>query len=190
MTRVIAGRFGGRTLATPKGDNTRPTTERVREALFSRLEHLDAVAGARVLDLYAGSGALAFEALSRGATSAVLVEASRQVAQVAVRNAKALGCAADATVVTAKVEKYAGDGGAAAEFSLVIADPPYDVGEDTLAAVLDGIVSRLAGDAVVVVERSSRSPEPTWPEGLTRFDDRTYGETKLWFAEPESADER
>ena len=194
MTRIIAGRFGGRTLATPRGEATRPTTERVREALFSRLEHLDALAGARVLDLYAGSGALAFEALSRGATSAVLVEAARSVASVALRNAKTLGCAGEATVVSAKAEKYsnsAGSGGADA-FSLVIADPPYDIDEATLGRVLAGLVRPggpgvlgvLTGDAVVVVERSSRSPEPAWPEGLERFDERTYGETRLWFAEP------
>lgn len=258
MTRIISGRFGGRTLATPKGGNTRPTTERVREALFSRLEHLDVLAGASVLDLYAGSGALGFEALSRGATSAVLVEAARSVAAIASRNAKALGCAPDTTIVTAKAEKWvaglgaaaggrsapgpdademsaetwAGGSGASTEerseagpearaksaekwaaalgaagerspaeteagamnaadgagdgrFSLVITDPPYDVDEATLAGVLAGLAAPgvLAADAVVVVERSSRSPEPTWPAGLSRFDERTYGETRLWFAE-------
>ncbi len=202
MTRIIAGRFGGRTLATPRGETTRPTTERVREALFSRLEHLDVLSGARVLDLYAGSGALAFEALSRGATTAVLVEAARSVASVAVRNAKALGCAGEAAVVSAKAEKYsAAPELAGGPFSLVIADPPYDVDEATLAQVLAGLVRPgdpgaagvpgvlgghgvLTEDAVVVVERSSRSPEPTWPAGLERFDERTYGETRLWFAEP------
>lgn len=187
MTRIISGRFGGRTLGTPKGGNTRPTTERVREALFSRLEHLDVLAGASVLDLYAGSGALGFEALSRGATSAVLVEAARSVAQVAARNAKALGCASETNVITAKAEKYtAAPELAAGPFSLVIADPPYDVSEASLAEVLSGLSApgRLTDDAVVVVERSSRSAEPTWPEGLERFDERTYGETRLWFAEP------
>lgn len=213
MTRIISGRFGGRTLATPKGGNTRPTTERVREALFSRLEHLDVLAGASVLDLYAGSGALGFEALSRGATSAVLVEAARSVAAIASRNAKTLGCAPETTIVTAKAEKWAAslgeerseagtrpaagaltdpratdaaDGTGQGRFSLVIADPPYDVSEATLAGVLAGLAAPgvLTADAVIVVERSSRSPEPTWPAGLSRFDERSYGETRLWFAEP------
>ena len=206
MTRVIAGRFGGRTLATPRGGaggTTRPTTDRVREALFSRLEHLDALAGAAVLDLYAGSGALAFEALSRGATRAVLVEAARPVAQLAARNATTLGCAPEATVVTARALRFlgadragrdhppAGDGSAhpaaAGPFGLVLADPPYDVTEPEVAQVLAALAApgRLADDAVVVIERSSRSPEPAWPGGLERFDERTYGETRLWFAEPD-----
>lgn len=185
MTRIIAGRFGGRTVATPKGGNTRPTTERVREALFSRLEHLDVLDGASVLDLYAGSGALGFEALSRGATSAVLVEAARSVAAIASRNAKALDCADEATVVTAKAEKFTHSAGIG-PFSLVLADPPYEVGEPPLADLLAGLASPgvLTGDAVVMVERSSRSPEPTWPYALERFDERTYGETRLWFAQP------
>lgn len=184
MTRIVAGAAGGRTLQVP-ARGTRPTSERVREALFSRLEHLDAVAGARVLDLYAGSGALGLEAASRGAAAVTLVEAAAPAAEVCRRNAAALGLGARVTVVADRAERFLARP-PAAPWRLVLLDPPYDVAEPALTAVLGG----LAGDgtleegAVVVVERSTRSPEPGWPAGLARFDERRYGETTLWLAEP------
>ncbi|KAE8764411.1 16S rRNA (guanine(966)-N(2))-methyltransferase RsmD [Georgenia thermotolerans] len=214
MTRIVAGSAGGRTLQVPR-NGTRPTSERVREALFSRLEHLGVVGGARVLDLYAGSGALGLEAASRGAARVTLVESAKAAAQLCRRNAGALGLGDRVDVVAAKVQTYlAGPPPAgAAPADLVLLDPPYDVTEEDLAAVLallapaaartepapdgapaqtawlapDGAPARttwLAPDAVVVVERSKRSPEPTWPAGLAPFDDRGYGDTAVWFAEP------
>ncbi len=186
MTRIVAGAAGGRTLQVP-ARGTRPTSERVREALFSRLEHLDVVAGARVLDLYAGSGALGLEAASRGAASVALVEASKQAADVCRRNAAALGLAARVTVVNDRVERFV-ERAPVAPWRLVLLDPPYDVGEVALGAVLTALVGTLVVTlderAVVVVERSTRSPEPAWPAGLARFDERRYGETTLWLAEP------
>ena len=182
MTRIVAGSAGGRSLQVPpKG--TRPTSERVREALFSRLEHLDVVEGAHVLDLYAGSGALGLEAASRGAAHVTLVEAGKAAADVCRRNAAALGLAHRVRVVGDKVERFV-ERIPSAPWRLVLADPPYDVDESALAVVLAGLVGRLDEGAVVVVERSSRSPEPAWPEGLARFDERRYGETTLWLAEP------
>lgn len=180
MTRIVAGVAGGRTLAVPK-QGTRPTSERVREALFSRLEHLDVVDGARVLDLYAGSGALGLEAASRGAASVVLVEAARDAAQVCRRNVASLALTG-VSVVAERVERFVERPGDPLE--LVTIDPPYDVDEPALAAVLAGVAPRVSPQGVVVVERSSRSPEPTWPPTLARFDRRAYGETVLWFAEP------
>jgi 16S rRNA (guanine966-N2)-methyltransferase len=186
--RIVAGRAGGRVLAVP-GKGTRPTSDRVREALFARLEHLDAVDGARVLDLYAGSGALGLEAMSRGAAEAVLVEASAAAASVCRRNAATVGLPGVA-VVAERVLPYlrrsgaAGAAGAAGAVDLVLVDPPYDVDEEALAAVLAALEPRLAPAAVLVVERSTRSPEPAWPSGTARFDSRRYGETTVWFAEP------
>lgn len=105
MTRIISGIVGGRRLATPAGVSTRPTSDRVREALFSRLEHQEVLVGARVLDLYAGSGALGLEALSRGATRATLVDSDRGAAKVAQSNARALGFGDLVTVRAEPVER-------------------------------------------------------------------------------------
>ena len=179
MTRIVAGTAGGRTLEVPAG-GTRPTSDRVREALFSRLEHAGVIEGARVLDLYAGSGALGLEAASRGASEVVLVDSAKAAAAVCRRNAAALGL--PARVVARRVEAYLADP-PAAPVDLALLDPPYDTGEDDLAGVLGGLTAHLAPGAVVVVERSIRNAEPRWPPGITRTGDRRYGETVLWFAE-------
>jgi 16S rRNA (guanine966-N2)-methyltransferase len=182
MTRIISGRAGGLRLQTPPGSGTRPTSDRVREALFSRLEHLDALDGAAVLDLYAGSGALGLEAASRGAVSAVLVESDRAAAAVARRNAEQTGMPG-VTVRAATVERTLATA-PEAPVDLVFIDPPYDIGEDVLERVLTALVEQrwLSEDALVVVERSSRSPEPRWPAGLQAEGERRYGETRIWFA--------
>ncbi|HEX5332317.1 MAG TPA: 16S rRNA (guanine(966)-N(2))-methyltransferase RsmD [Cellulomonas sp.] len=185
MTRIVAGSAGGRTLQVPpKG--TRPTSDRVREALFSRLEHLGALSAARVLDLYAGSGALGLEAASRGAASVTLVESARVAADVCRRNVVTLGFGDTVTVVVERVERFVARP-VVGPWDLVLVDPPYDVPDDELAAILGDVAGALSADAVLVVERSTRSPEPTWSAGLERFDDRTYGETRVWFAQPERA---
>lgn len=187
MTRIIAGSVGGRRIEVP-ATGTRPTGDRVREALFSRLEHLGAVDGARVLDLYAGSGALGLEAVSRGAGSAVLVEFARAAVAACRTNAGSLGLDDQVRVVPARVERFlnkpVGDGD---PFGLVLADPPYDL--PGLDRVLQTLVSGswLAPDAVVVVERSARADPLTWPEGLTHEDMRRYGDSALWFARAEVA---
>lgn len=179
MTRIVAGSAGGRTLAVPpKG--TRPTSERVREALFSRLEHLDALDGARVLDGYAGSGALGLEAASRGAERVVLVEWGRVAADVCRRNVAALGLTGRVDVVRDRVEAYAARP-VVQPWDLVLLDPPYDVPDADLAEVLDALVPALTPESVVVVERSARSAAPPWPTGLHGFDTRTYGETAVHF---------
>ncbi|MCG7287728.1 16S rRNA (guanine(966)-N(2))-methyltransferase RsmD [Cellulomonas sp. ACRRI] len=177
MTRVVAGSVGGRTLAVPPS-GTRPTSERVREALFSRLEHLDAVEDARVLDGYAGSGALGLEAASRGAAHVVLVEWGKAAAEVCRRNVAALGLRDRVDVVRERVEAYVARP-VAAPWDLVLLDPPYDVPDATLAEVLAALVPALTVESVVVVERSTRSAAPPWPEGMHGFDTRAYGETAV-----------
>ncbi len=163
------------------GAGTRPTSDRVREALFSRLEHADLLADAVVWDLYAGSGALGLEAASRGAREVVLVEAAKQAALVCRRNVATLGLAG-VRVMAQRVAAFLQQ--AAGPVDLVFLDPPYDLGEGELAEALGALAAHVAPGGVVVVERSVRSPEPTWPAGLAAVAERRYGETVLWFAEP------
>ena len=185
MTRIVAGTVGGRRIEVPRS-GTRPTSERVREALFARLEHYGVLDGARVLDLCAGSGALGLEAASRGAGEVTLVDSSRAASEICRRNIRALGLRG-LRVVTAKAAAFL-TGAAGAPVDLVLIDPPYELAEEELTAILSPLTRSedpwLAPRAVVVVERSTRSPEPAWPQGLGRFADKRYGETTLWFAEP------
>ena len=185
MTRIVAGAAGGRTLTVPRGE-TRPTSERVREALFSRLEHRGVVDGARVLDLYAGSGALGLEAASRGAAAVTLVDSARPAVAACRRNITTLGLS-QVSVVGSTVRSFlAGEPSTA--YDLVLIDPPYDVSEDDVGELLARLPAWLAPGAVVVVERSRRSPEPTWPAGLEPTDERRYGDTTLWFASTTSGE--
>ncbi|MFC3299499.1 16S rRNA (guanine(966)-N(2))-methyltransferase RsmD [Arthrobacter agilis] len=190
MTRIIAGAAGGSTLASVEGTGTRPTTDRVKEALFSRLESYGVLHGAHVLDLYAGSGSLGVESASRGAATVDLVESADRAALVAQKNAdlvnRVLGWTA-VRVHRAKVETYLDRAAVGAAWDLVLMDPPYTVDEGGVVAVLAALQNRLADGAVVVVERSTRSPEPVWPTWLERFSDKKYGETRLWFLEPAAA---
>ena len=186
VTRIIAGLAGGRRIRTPPGSGTRPTSDRVREALFSRLEHLDVVNRANVLDLYAGSGALGLEAASRGAASVLLVESDRAAAAVVRKNIAELNLAGvNVRADTVERTLLSGPASGEAPCDLVLADPPYDVSEEALAAVLTLLVTHgwLSADALVVVERSARSPEPLWPAGLDGAGERRYGDTKMWFAD-------
>ena len=171
MTRIVAGSAKGRTLAVPKS-GTRPTSERVREALFSRLDHMNVLDGATVLDLFAGTGALGLEALSRGAARATLVEKASAAARVATANVRATGLCA--RVVTADVRAYLGarSGDAlAGEVDLVFIDPPYDIAEEDMTTVLFGLAPWIG-------------PAPTWPPFLVLEDTRSWGETVAYFAGP------
>ena len=185
MTRIIAGVAGGRTLRTPPGSGTRPTSDRVREAVFSALEARDAVRGSRVLDLYAGSGALGLEAASRGAASVRLVDSDRRAADVISRNIRDLGLDAVRVTRSTVASFLAADPDPADAVDLVLVDPPYDLPEDALAAVLDRLTHGwLAPGALLLVERSTRSPEPTWPATLhLATAPKKYGETTVWLAE-------
>lgn len=187
MPRIIAGELGGRPIPGNAGNGTRPTTDRVREALFSRLAGWDAIDGARVLDLYAGTGALAFEALSRGARSALLVEAHGASAQQLRRSAKALGLEDCSEVRAARAETVV-DGLPAAQagagWDLVFIDPPYEVTTEAVESLLVTLLPALAPEAVVVVERSSRSRPVTWPDGYVDDGTKSYGETALQYGGP------
>ncbi len=162
----------------------------MRESLFGALESLDAISGARVLDLYAGSGALGLESLSRGAATADLVERGRKAATVVRRNAgivaKASGLA-PARVHESTVQAFLGRAGG--PFDLVFTDPPYDLDDTTMNADLAALSPLLSRDAVVVVERARRSTPPDLDgAGLRLFREKTYGDTTLWWAEPADRD--
>ncbi|BCW71803.1 16S rRNA (guanine(966)-N(2))-methyltransferase RsmD [Arthrobacter sp. NicSoilB8] len=187
MSRIIAGAAGGSPLTSVPGNLTRPTTDRVKEALFSRLDAFNVIAGARVLDLYAGSGSLGVESGSRGAGSVDLVEFDAKASAVCQKNADLVNTVAGRKVVSvhrSKVESFLERTADAVLWDLVFLDPPYPLDEPALAAVLAKLAPHLDEGAVVVVERSSRTPEPAWPEGMERFAEKKYGETRLWFAEP------
>ena len=182
MTRIIGGRAGGRRLETPRGDLTRPTSDRVREALFSVLQStLGSLEGIMFLDLYAGSGAVGLEAWSRGAAAVTLVEQDRRTAGLVRANARAVGCR-DATVVAAPVRRILEeDPRPPAPYDVVFLDPPYPTGGQTVAGHLLALTRPgwLAEGALVVVERSVRADPVSWGPGYTPDRVRTYGETAL-----------
>ncbi|MBB1155091.1 MULTISPECIES: 16S rRNA (guanine(966)-N(2))-methyltransferase RsmD [Amycolatopsis] len=187
MTRIVAGKAGGRRLKVPpKG--TRPTSERVREALFNALEVAGELDGARVLDLYAGSGALGLEALSRGAADAWFVEADRRAADVLRGNVADLRLGG--TVRAGQVETVVA-APATAQFDVVLADPPYAVDAASLGTVLASLHSGgwLAEGALAVIERAARDGAPDWPSTFKPLRDKRYGDTALYWAEYDSSSE-
>ena len=190
MTRIIGGEAGGRRLAVPPGRSTRPTSDRTREGLFAALMSLlGSLDGSAVLDLYAGSGAVGLEALSRGAADVLLVESDRTAAQVIKRNIATVGLPG-ARLVNDRVERVLRRGpGEAAARDLVFADPPYSVGDADLASMLVALSGPgwLAAGAVVVVERDSRSGPVPWPDGYGEDRSRRYGETSLWYGRASGA---
>ena len=178
MTRVIAGAAGGRRLRVPPS-GVRPTGDKARQGLFNSLGSLLDLEGAAVLDLYAGSGALGLEALSRGAAQVVLVESGPRVLPVLRANVAAVGLPG-AVVVAGSVPTVVA-GRPPARFDLVLADPPYATPAVEVRGVLSALAAGgwLAADAVVVVERSSREEPWEWPTPLTGVRDRRYGEAVL-----------
>jgi 16S rRNA (guanine966-N2)-methyltransferase len=182
MTRIIGGSAGGRRLHTPSGVGTRPTSDRVREALFSAVESwCGSLQGLRFLDLYAGSGAVGLEAWSRGAGVVTLVEQDRRTASLISQNAKGLGFAkADVRVAAVAGALHTPP---TAPYDIAFLDPPYPLDNAEVDADLAALAENdwLVPGAMVVVERSSRSPEPTWPPGLEQARSRRYGETVLWY---------
>ena len=178
MTRIVSGVAGGRRLKVPRA-GVRPTGDRAREALFNSLKSLVDLRGAAVLDLYAGSGALGLEALSRGAGTVVFVESSPGVLPVLKDNLAAVGLPGG-RVVAGSVPVVV-RGAPPATFDLVLADPPYATPDDEVLAVLDGLITGgwLAPEAVLVVERSSRGEPFAWPTPLVGLRDRRYGEALL-----------
>jgi 16S rRNA (guanine966-N2)-methyltransferase len=169
--RVVAGELGGRRLKAPSGTGTRPTADRVREALFSMLGD---VSGARVLDLYAGSGALAIEALSRGASEAVLVDSSRDAVQAINTNLRELGI--EAVVHRRDATTWLAGASEGEPFDLVFADPPYDSALRAGPILAERLPPLLSPNAVIVTESDKRAPLEL-PFPLLR--ERTYGDTRI-----------
>lgn len=194
MARIIAGTHKGRRISAVPGTGTRPTSDRVKESLFSRLEGYDALEDAVVVDLFAGSGALGLESLSRGARSVEAVDLAESAYRVLAKNA--------ALFATPKAD----DGATPSEnpvrihknqalrylnarrgdpIELLFLDPPYTFGEAELTRVLTAAVPQLHSAATVVVERDASSPEPGWPNALRLFHEKSYGSTRIWMAEPQ-----
>lgn len=193
MTRIIAGRARGRRLAVP-GHGTRPTSDRVREAMFSTLDsalRADGVdwSGVTVLDLFAGSGALGLEALSRGARSVVMAEQSRPAARVLAANVEAVG-GGGVEVLVRDVRLLAASPPPGAPATVVFADPPYDWPAPGLRVLLEELAGSrwIAPDALVVVERPARDPESPLPSEWIEPRRRPYGDTVLWYGRVASPD--
>ncbi|MDZ8172308.1 RsmD family RNA methyltransferase [Microbacterium xanthum] len=182
MTRIISGGAGSLALEVP-GAGTRPTSDRVRESVVGALESAGVVEAAAVLDLFAGSGALGLECLSRGAASADLVEKSPKAAAVTARNARKVASALGGA--PARVHRASADAflrGTTQRFDLVFLDPPYDLADGDLAETLGLLRAALSEDADVVIERATRSGEPPLPAGLRWERSRRHGDTTIWWA--------
>jgi 16S rRNA (guanine966-N2)-methyltransferase len=183
VTRIISGFAGSLRLAVPPV-GTRPTSDRVREAIFSSLDARGVLPGARVLDLYAGSGALGLEAASRGAAHVTLVDKASAAHRVItanvtrIRNAAPRGAAPEIVVSSQPVRSFLG-GAAGPTWDVVFLDPPYELAGIELGHDLEALVPLLSPDAVVVVERSARDREPDWPAGLELERRKEYGETAV-----------
>jgi 16S rRNA (guanine966-N2)-methyltransferase len=181
MTRIVAGSAKGRRLAVPPRV-TRPTSDRAREAMYSSLAGMIDIEGIRVLDLFAGTGAVGLEALSRGAAAVCFVESDRAVCDVLRRNVDAVALPG-AEIHRRPAAAYLVGSGADEPFDLVFADPPYAFGDEPLGVLLTTLATPrwLADSAVVVVERSIRGGEPHWPEAIEAIKQRRYGEGVLWY---------
>ena len=201
MARVIAGEAGGRRLAVPDGRDTRPTSDRAREGLFATISSIvGPLAGARVLDLYAGSGAVGLEALSRGAEHVLLVEHGARAARVIRQNIEAIGLPG-AAVIADRVERVLARGPAPAggqdgtapagrpgrhrpgRYDVVFADPPYALADAEVSRILILLAEQgwLAPGALVIVERATRSGPVSWPDGFVPDRARRYGEATFWY---------
>jgi 16S rRNA (guanine966-N2)-methyltransferase len=210
VARVIAGEAGGRRLAVPDGRDTRPTSDRAREGLFSTIASmLGSLAGARVLDLYAGSGAVGLEALSRGAGHVLLVEHGARATRVIRENIEAIGLPG-AVLAADRVERVLARGPAPAggrdstapaggrdstapaggrdspeedRYDVVFADPPYALADAAVSQVLSLLIGQgwLAPGALVIVERATRSGPLNWPDGFVPDRSRRYGEATFWY---------
>jgi 16S rRNA (guanine966-N2)-methyltransferase len=184
VARVIAGEAGGRRLAVPDGRETRPTSDRAREGLFATVTSIvGPLTGTRVLDLYAGSGAVGLEALSRGASRVLLVESGARASAVIRQNIEALGLPG-ATLIADRVERVlAHEPPGDERYDVAFADPPYAMADAEISRVLSLLADEgwLARDALVIVERATRSGPVRWPDGFVPDRARKYGEATFWY---------
>ena len=183
MTRIIAGTAGGRRIAVPVGDGTRPTADRAREGLFSTLASLIDLEGARVLDLFSGSGALGLEAVSRGAGAALLVERDPKALAVLTDNVRTLALDGVEVLADDAVALAARPAPAGEAYDVLLADPPYVVEAESVTALVADLLAHgwLAEGAVLAVERPTRRGEFAWPDGVEAVRSRRYGEATLWY---------
>lgn len=193
MTRIISGEARGRKIKVPP-EGTRPTSDRAREGLFSSLQVRFGFPGQRVLDLFAGSGALGLEAASRGAESVVLVENDPHAVQIIEHNVSVVGHP-DVTVEPVKASTYVARA-PRKHFSMVLADPPYDLADEAVAEMVEALKPLLVDGAVVVIERHRESPETAWPPEFTptgqKLKKRLYGIARMDMAvyeDPEAKEE-
>ena len=184
MTRIIGGLVGSRKLASP-AKSTRPTSDRIRESIFSSLESKDALQKASVLDLYAGTGALGLEALSRGATSALLVESNKQAAAVCIQNSRLIQDALKdedhevvAKVQIQLVQKFLENNSQV--FDLVFIDPPYEIENREVEKNLESLLGKLSKNALVLVERSTRA-EAIDAAGYELLETKNFGDTAVYW---------
>ncbi len=183
MSKIVAGQAGGLPLKSVPGSNTRPTTERTKEAVFSWLDTRDWVQGNAVLDLYTGSAGLAVEAASRGAAKVTGVESARTAARIAEANAAKVNTALGSTVVTISqmsVRRFL-QMTPESSWDLVLADPPYDIDEAELVPMIAHVFDALMDDGLFVLERPSKAGEPEWPSDTYVVDSRRYGEATVYF---------
>lgn len=185
MTRIIGGVAGSRTLVSP-AKATRPTSDRIRESVFSRLDALNLIEDSKVLDLYAGTGALGLEAASRGATRVVLVENNKQALGGIIQNFRMVKQAlqkenldCDFQAIGKTVQSFLGNQDES--FDLVFIDPPYEIANDQVTDVLELLMPYLEANATVVLERSSRDSQPTIPEQLSLTETKNYGDTVIYW---------
>lgn len=183
VTRIVAGTAKGRTLRVPS-KGTRPTSAKVREAVFSKLENWDLIRGGHVLDLFAGSGALGLEALSRGAASAVFVERSRSAMKVINENARALDFLDESQFVYGEAAQFLTT--SQLGFDVVFVDPPYSWAQADLFGLLNGLIPLIEQHGIIVVERPSRDAKLQVPSALTLEDHRAWGDTAAWFLGPKT----
>jgi 16S rRNA (guanine966-N2)-methyltransferase len=184
VARVIAGEAGGRRLAVPSGRETRPTSDRAREGLFATIVSMTgSLTGARVLDLYAGSGAVGLEALSRGAEHVLLVESGARAGRVIRENIAAIGLPG-AEVITDRVERALARRPDHSRYDVVFADPPYALPDRQVSGMLEELRDQgwLAPGALVIVERATRSGALSWPDGYEPDRARRYGEATFWYS--------
>lgn len=178
MTRIVAGTAKGRTIKVPD-QGTRPTSAKVREALFSKLDNWNLLEDSAILDLFAGSGALGLEALSRGAAQVVFVDNSRSAIAVVKSNLATLSLRGRTQCVASDAKRYLE--GVEQTFDVIFVDPPYALAEQELSALLGLLVPRLTPEGLIIVERDTRSPQPALPPGLELEDQRAWGDTAAWF---------
>lgn len=179
MPRIIAGKFGGRRLPSPPTSRTRPTSDRIREAVFARLDAWEVIDGAHVLDLYAGTGALGFEALSRGAATLLSVEGHAATAKIIQKSAAELGVREISRVLSRKLGRTGIPD--AVGHTLVFADPPYDVDSVDLTALLESLATGggFADEATLVVERASKTAELSLGSAFVNEGPKIKGDTRV-----------